>query len=55
MVHVHGPRVQMLVAPLREIPAEQVIAVSVDAGKANAVALIAAFTGERLCAPFSSR
>lgn len=53
MVHVHGPRVQQLVAPLREIPPEKVIAVSVDAGKANAVALIAAFSGERLCPPFS--
>ena len=39
--------------PLRDIPAEQVIPVGVDAGKANGVALIAAFTGEWVCAPFS--
>lgn len=45
MVHVHGARVQQLVLPLRKIPPDQVIAVSVDAGKAEAVALVAAFTG----------
>jgi hypothetical protein len=55
MVHVHGRRVQQLVEPLRKIPPEQVIAVSVDAGKSTAVALVADFTGERLCRPFSFR
>ena len=49
MVHVHGRRVQQLVEPLRRIPPEQVIAVAVDAGKVSAVALVADFTGERLC------
>jgi transposase len=53
MVHVHGRRVQQLVEPLRRIPPEQVIAVAVDAGKSSAVALVADFTGERLCPPFS--
>ncbi len=53
MVHVHGRRLQWLVEPLRRLPSEQVIAVTVDAGKASAVALVAAFTGERLCAPFT--
>ena len=53
MVHVHGRRVQQLVLPLRDIPADQVIAVSVDAGKAQALALVAAFSGDRLCAPFA--
>lgn len=51
MVHVHGRRVQRLVEPLRKVPPEQVIAVAVDAGKASAVALVADFTGERLCPP----
>jgi transposase len=55
MVHVHGRRVQQLVEPLRKIPPEQVIAVSVDAGKTTAVALVADFTGERLCRPFQFR
>jgi hypothetical protein len=45
--------VQQLVEPLRRIPSEQVIAVAVDAGKAAAVALVADFTGERLCPPFT--
>ena len=53
MVHVHGRRVQQSVEPLRRIPPEQVIAVAVDAGKASAVALVADFTGERLCPPFA--
>jgi hypothetical protein len=51
MVHVHGRRVQRLVEPLRKILLEQVIAVAVDAGKSTALALVADFTGERLCPP----
>jgi N-acetylglucosamine kinase-like BadF-type ATPase len=42
-----------LVEPLRRIPSEQVIAVAVDAGTSAAVALVADFTGEWLCRPFS--
>ncbi len=53
MVHVHGQRVQQLVEPIRQFPPDQVVAVAVDAGKASAVALVAAFSGERLCPPFT--
>ncbi|MDP8930071.1 MAG: hypothetical protein M3O70_16255 [Actinomycetota bacterium] len=53
MVHVHGQRVQLLVKPIRQFPPDHVVAVAVDAGKASGVALVAAFSGERLCPPFS--
>lgn len=53
MVHVHGARVQRLVEPLRRIPADELVAVAVDAGKASAVALVATFTGDRLVPPLT--
>ncbi len=51
MVHVHGRRVQQQVAAAAGAPAEQCVVVAIDTGKADAVALVADFTGERLCAP----
>lgn len=51
MVHVHGRRVQQQVAAAGGAPAEQCVVVAIDTGKADAVALVADFAGERLCAP----
>ncbi len=51
MVHVHGRRVQQQVAAAGGAPAEQCVVVAIDTGKAGAVALVADFAGERLCAP----
>ena len=50
-MHVHGPRVQQQVLAARGVSLERSVAVAVDAGKAEAVALVADFTGERLCPP----
>jgi hypothetical protein len=55
MVHVHGRVVQQQVLAARGWPLEQSVAVAVDAAKATAVALVADFTGERLCSPWLSR
>src|SRR5688500_11433559 len=51
MVHGHGRRVQQQVAAAAGAPAEQGVAVGMDTGKAEAIALVADFNGERLCAP----
>ncbi len=51
MVHVHGRGVQQQVAAAAGAPAEQCVVVAIDTGKADAVALVADFTGERLCVP----
>ena len=53
MVHVHGRVVQQQVLASRGGPLEQSVVVAVDAAKASAVALVADFTGERLCPPVS--
>jgi transposase len=52
MVHVHGAQVQQLVAQTRGVPAEQLLAVPVDVGKAAAMALVCDFTGEVLARQF---
>ena len=53
MVHVHGRVVQQQVLAARGGGPEQSIVVAVDAAKATAVALVADFTGQRLCPPVS--
>ena len=53
MVHVHGRRVQQQVAAAAGAPSEQCVVVAIDTGKAEAIALVADFTGERLCAPLT--
>ncbi len=51
MVHVHGRGGQQQVAAAAGASAEQCVVVAIDTGKAEAVALVADFVGERLCAP----
>lgn len=51
MVHVHGPQVAAQVEAGRTAAPEQLVGVAVDAGKAEALALVADFAGQRLCAP----
>jgi hypothetical protein len=53
MVHVHGRRVQRNVESTRRASSDQLVAVAIDAGKSEALALVADFTGERLCPPFN--
>ena len=53
MVHVHGARVQRQLEALRRFPLSELVAVAVDTGKSSAIALVADFTGERLCPPVS--
>jgi hypothetical protein len=52
MVHVHGAQVQRLAAPTRGLPPEQLLAVPIDVGKHQAMALVCDFTGELLVRPF---
>lgn len=53
MVHVHGARVQRQLEALRRFPLSELVAVAVDTGKSSAIALVADFTGERLCPPIT--
>lgn len=53
MVHVHGARVQRQLEAVRRFPLSELVAIAVDAGKSSAVGLVADFTGERLCPPFT--
>jgi transposase len=53
MVHVHGARVQRLAATTRGLPPEQLLAVPIDVGKHQAMALVCDFTGELLVCPFA--
>ena len=54
MVHVHGPRVQVQAEPIRQVSElAELVAVPIDVGKASAMALVADFTGQRLCMPFT--
>lgn len=53
MVHVHGARVRSQMGLLRNGSGlGELIAVPVDVGKSQAMALVADFTGQRLTAPF---
>lgn len=52
-MHVHGPRVQVQTEPIRQVSGlAGLVAVPIDVGKASAMALVADFTGQRLCRPF---
>lgn len=53
MMHVHGARVQRQLEALRRFPLGELVAVAVDTGKSSAIALVADFTGERLCPPIT--
>jgi transposase len=53
MVHVHGAKVQQLVEQTRGIPPEQLLAVPIDVGKHQAMALVCDFAGELLVRPFA--
>jgi hypothetical protein len=53
MVHVHGAKVQQLVEQTRGVPPEQLLAVPIDAGKQQAMALVCDFAGELLVRPFA--
>jgi transposase len=52
MVHVHGAKVQRLVAQTRGVPPQRLVAVPVDVGKHAAMALVCDFTGEVLARRF---
>jgi transposase len=52
MVHVHGAQVQQLVAQTRGLPPGQLVAVPIDVGKHQAMALVCDFAGELLVRPF---
>jgi transposase len=53
MVHVHGRDVAQRAVRIARVPAERRLLVPVDVGKHEAMALVAAATGERLVAPFT--
>lgn len=53
MVHVHGAKVQQLVEQARGVPPEQLLAVPIDVGKQQAMALVCDFAGELLVRPFA--